>query len=127
MRPLEFRAWDNKIKQFHFWSFEKHDVNNIFWDISKYSEIEKPQQFTGLLDKNGVKIFEGDIVKIDTTEEVVKIIYGGHWGCASFGYGGKRKDREDWESEYTWDGINKEACEKYFELIGNVFQNKELL
>ena len=74
-------------------------------------------QFTGLMDKHGKKIFEGDIVRV----EVAKIdwvavckFYGGAFGlvwnfCAA----------ERWQA---FTGI----CNAEYEIIGNVHDNPEL-
>lgn len=83
--------------------------------------LETVGQFTGLTDKNGNKIFEGDIVKscfrTDADKKPMTVEF--------------RIERGGWFPFACGDGCG--CCEnetyppKYTEIIGNVYDNKELL
>ena len=82
--------------------------------------IETLCQFTGLCDKNGKKIWENDILMAhldefypeDTTYETVE------WGVA----GWVTHESNSMDREYL-----DEFDLKHFEVVGNIFDNKELL
>ena len=65
-------------------------------------------QYTGLTDKNGKKIFEGDIIEWDETE----------WGC---------KHREQVEWSYSLLSARRNDWREWCEVIGNLHDNPELL
>lgn len=57
MRPIKFRAWDKDRKRMFLpdWSLD----NGILKILSNWEIM----QFTGLLDKNGREIYEGDVIE----------------------------------------------------------------
>lgn len=71
-------------------------------------------QYTGLTDRNGKKIWENDIIRLEDYQgsRMAYVFYG---DCGSWFYGG-----DGFSDEYVWNG-------QFKEVIGNVFDHPELL
>ena len=76
-------------------------------------------QYTGLKDKNGKRIFEGDICRNTRTGEIVSVKW--HGTMAGYVWDKRRAD------SFLFDfGELFRACDKY-EVIGNIHDNPEML
>ena len=81
-------------------------------------------QYTGLTDKNEVKIFEGDIVRYGTNtnradnEEIYEVVFETRGGSRYFGI--RISEIETWQFCF-------EVPAKLMEVIGNIHDNPELL
>jgi len=98
MREIKFRAWNNAEKKMY------PEVE----DIRERYEIYL-MQYTGLKDKNGQEIYEGDILKFNT-KGGNEMIYEVKWRGKGFK---PTRMSEDNQEE--------------IEIIGNIYENPELL
>lgn len=118
MRTIKFRAWNTKggwegkiipwedLQDFHDDLWELLDNGNPYdEDVGKFELM----QFTGLLDKNGKEIYEGDILKNEVKNCKVE------WS----------------EMNLAWVGVGLMAFgmngDGEYEIIGNIYENPELL
>jgi uncharacterized phage protein (TIGR01671 family) len=125
MREIKFRAWDNKEKRMIFGGIVNfcsplHTIEMPLGELHKHALAVHPSrdynlmQFTGLHDKNGKEIYEGDVVSAPTKTNRYEIEFS-----------------HDRFQPANWDryGINGEDnfnwCD--FEVIGNIYENPELL
>jgi len=108
MRDIKFRAWDGKrmFDAFDLIPELNRPVGNITVGTFKPSTIML--QYTGMKDRTGKEIYEGDIV--DTGQGLIApVTY--HGGC--FGVTNSEKGRTIYSTG--------------FEVIGNVYENPDLL
>lgn len=80
MRPLKIRVWDRTRKRFHYGGACRQ-LSNKQWYFGL--PIPHPDDcelmlFTGVIDKNGTEIYEGDIVVYyrNGVREVSQIVFG---------------------------------------------------
>lgn len=120
----KFRVWlpDTtqmlRVKALVFEKDRTRCVCGYSFDFSLEDENATIMQSTGLKDKNGKEIFEGDIVDYKGRKAVVKW----HGSYASFIY---RFVDELQERKSEWKPLY--LAYYHFEVIGNIYENKELL
>lgn len=111
MREIKFRVWSKLDNRYIPYSINfPYEINEIF-TLTNYLAF---QQWTGLKDKKGKEIYEGDIIEFDKE----------HWTSESLNI-----------NEIKWNSITGGFnglgwyCEwpRYCTILGNIFENPELL
>lgn len=131
MRERKYRAWVKEKSYFlPVFEIDFHAKMVGVWDCGKedcglcdnylfFHEVEIIE-YTGLKDKNGVEIFEGDIIGLD-----------GFWSyCIDFHDGAFRKIpcNQAQKLNWPWNPLEKVTIEVHgWEVIGNRYENPELL
>ena len=147
MNNFKFRVWDKKLQITGTVSNIDFEYEEVTFYIDDEEELETYQPFedvvlmqsTGLFDKNGKEIFEGDIIKFPDLYgfydfeggltsvdglNVASVVKKGN--CITLdNFAGKDgfTERELENYECTFDDLDF----KNFEVIGNIYENKELL
>lgn len=125
MRELKFRAWD-QTKLRYVGQLDWLWVNFLgrirWWDGETTSNRDDllVERFTGLLDRNGTEIFQGDIVECFGPREPAVV----EWKDGGFGY------RVPYD--FVWLGHNyhfkwKDGQSQNIVVVGNLHENPELV
>lgn len=113
-RIIKFRAWNADDKEMISWSGLKSQGYELLDFDDNGTFAHHFMQFTGLQDKNGVDIYEGDLAKYK--DELIEFYWNGLHG----GFWCRKIPRESW----SYNMIHTTAI---CEIIGNIHQNPELL
>lgn len=125
-REIAFRAWDPIRKRMMFGPSDG-GPDSPTWILAVCATYDmNPMQFIGLRDKNGKAIYDGDILAVYPTFPKIygkvatfKVVIGvGNWGI-----------------EAGWEHISGYECSTHimsddpvnYEVIGNIYENPELL
>ena len=123
-REIKFRAWDRDNNKMIYWTL--NDLLVRFGDPKyQYNVEDRPSflfdwnQYTGLKDKNGKEIYEGDVVRIWADPKD----YNGYKGHNYIGV-------VEWDEFILGfilsDGHGLKDFE-FIEIVGNIYENPELL
>lgn len=111
-RAIKFRAWHKEIQKMMDWDELIAYANDSFWHVNTVNFFADPElvimQDTGLKDKNGKEIHEGDILNTNKAITLVKFVQ--NVACfTGFQY------------------VKQKYNQAQTEVIGNIFENPDLL
>lgn len=136
-REIKFRAWDKSDQMMKY--SDGYESLGSFFNLKEHRESfgvkYELMQYTGLTDKNGKKIFEGDILQFSDRWEWFRGKY--YWKLTFAKNEEERKkiekelEEEELEKrivklpeDYNW--LLLSEIEQYWEAIGNIYENPEL-
>lgn len=124
-REIKFKFWDVNRKEMRLKNGA--DLFMLLSSLVAYKESSKNLiflQYTGLKDKNGKEIYEGDILKNRNKEKLLEIKWNETYGGYSIFF-----------LEFTLNKLKVASSVKFkdlllveeMEVIGNIYENPELL
>ena len=125
-REIKFRAWlkeEKKIVNVETIDFtdksiqylEKSEIINAYLLRRVSFDDVELMQYTGIKDKNGKEVYEGDIVILNDAEEENRCVVKYKYGSYILIDGDLRVDLSNVESH------------KFLEVVGNIYENKNLM
>ncbi|WP_125580782.1 YopX family protein [Lacticaseibacillus suibinensis] len=141
MRQIKFREWDPEREKMygkgHGMSYsDRLESDNATMFVFDHEESDdnreeekdmngvpfrRIMQYTGLHDKNGREIYEGDIVRSKPRRQHEKSFVGAvHYGRVDPSFTIHDKDGHDFRLYYSGEY-------RTYEVIGNIFEDKQLL
>jgi len=141
MKEIKFRAWDEELHTFFYFTLKELWVEGCETQLAELSDskhlslntdfpYKNIKQYTGLKDKNGKEIYEGDIIK--SVSHMVALMTGRRTGNIKTFIYSVVYDSADlvW---YVVEKNGNRSRAKYYlqnntvEIIGNVYENPELM
>ena len=131
---IKFRAWDGRFMHYKVNILSNWGAIKEGYSASPWSEEAKagtPMQFTGLHDKNGKEVYEGDVLRFPDGRICEVIWHNYMWAIESKPFS---------KTEIRFSNMDKDAGDskiihhadrysnlKKGEIIGNIYENPELL
>lgn len=128
-RSVEFNMWvggDLTVVEGKPYILMFKRIDNGQFKFKSFEVIpETVGQFTGCCDKNGVKIYEGDIVRCAEDYCSYEVMFKDgcfclRWYCETF-------ERDIYIALYDNEEVERFETEQYLEVVGNIYETPELL
>ena len=147
-RVIKFRAWDKEESKIMTVDMLRLIGGKIYQQIGlirdgvvKLMNIDSVvlMQSTGLKDKNGIEIYEGDVVKwsdgeykSDSNPRVAVVEFTPELAfyainVKDFGSNCKYTGRAGYGHKFGYSNFIYKDTDKHFEVVGNIYENKELI
>lgn len=116
MRELKFRVYHPELSKLVYWRLE----DGFDYSDRYLTQYEYPiQQFTGLKDKNGREIYEGDLIQYKRNSSYDNHVFEVKWSEDNLGWILQSKSGDVLINEWTPEGNRF----NFIEIVGNVFEN----
>jgi len=133
MRELKYRVYIPEFSKFVYFGLNDFDYSDRYLDNPEHPV----QQYTGMKDKYGKDIYEGDIVINTTSKEEYcspAVIVWGKYEFVGFALAYKRNKLEDYHAPLIHKINGVDLVEEFnlskigiYQIVGNVSENPELL
>ena len=118
MRELKYRVYIPEFSKLVYFEFNNFDYSDRYLD-----DPEHPvQQYTGMKDKYGKEIYEGDIVQYNQNSSYDNMDFIAKWSDDKLGFIFQSNSGEQLVNQTPH--LNRF---KHLEVVGNIFENPELL
>lgn len=122
MREIKFRQpifQGGKFHSWHYWGFLS--AGNFASPEKSWVSGKPSQQYTGLKDKTGKEIYEGDLIEFQEQIWLVQWFYAS-LRCVAIDHINAPSDQ--WHQTLDFGNMGHQS---YFEIIGNIYENGDLL
>lgn len=132
-REIKFRVFDKNENDIVRWDWELLndgiiDLYHLFFAKDENLII---QQFTGLLDKNGKEIYEGDVISYREHRKYLQSSFIGKvvWLNSHCGFGYIFVNNENVIKTYPFNSVDEIENDflNHTEVIGNIYEDSELI
>jgi uncharacterized phage protein (TIGR01671 family) len=132
-REIKFRAWDKRLKEMQF-TIEMHQYKDGSMGIQIGDSLAVRDdddfilmQYTGLKDKNGKEIYEGDVIRYTKNKHLIYPNFTTVIEYYKYSFGFRLQNSFNTYDPFCLHDEIEIDFLPYIEVIGNIYENPELL